>query len=249
MVERTRSKPADTLAIFGIILTIFVVVFPVTWRLQCALLLVAGFLIVELAFHSRWAIHLPNSYRGVIASVAVAALITISWSPVRLQYQKDQPPDVIPILVSPTEPVIVLINESANVAREIKWGLIVWNLDAPAGLNNPLQIPFQAFDFLRPHERSVPEQLFTAAILSAVKPGNRLFGIATVTCPDCATDRNVWVYIEYGKGGWFAPLPTDKGVSMQQLFRLIPEIEKNISASVDEIVPANQRIPIRLLSD
>jgi hypothetical protein len=202
MSEHERSRPTDTLSVVGIILSIFVVVFPVTWRLQCGLLVVANLLIIELAFNSRWTIHLGNRHKRALAFVAVAGFVALSWSPIKLQYQKDQPPDVFPLLAEPKEPVIVLQNESANVAQNIKWGVVIWNVDIPEPNQNPLQIPFQTFDFLRAYQSSAPEQLFTPTILSKVKPGNRLFGYVTAECPECATSRDAWVYIEYGKGGW-----------------------------------------------
>jgi hypothetical protein len=242
-----RLDRADVLGVLGVIIAILVVVLPVTWWLQCGLLAVAAVLISQLAFYSAAMIHRPKSQKLLVAAVTITGLVAISWSPVKSQYQKSQPPDVTPMLVSPEQPAVMLINESANVARNIKWGVVLWNLDSLDRVD-PLPIPYQAFDFIRPREHGGPEQLFNAAILGLIKPGNRLFGYATVDCPDCATTRCVWIYIEYGKGGWYAPLPKEAPfVNTSQLFKMIPEIEKNVSSAMNMMAPAGRRIPIKKL--
>jgi hypothetical protein len=78
-----------------------------------------------------------------------------------------------------------------------------------------------------------------------VKSGDRLFGYVTVSCPECATTRDAWVYIEYGKAGWYAPLSRDAPfVSMNHIFKAIPLVEKNVDSALDEFAPISRRIPI-----
>jgi len=245
MAKRKSLDRADLLAIVSLILTILVVVLPITWWFQCLLLVIVFALVVWLAFVSPWTIGRPWWQKFLFTFVATAALIAVSRSPIKSQYEKQQPPDVIPLFVYPKEPALVLKNNSANTAREIKWGVTLWNLDTP-DRRDPLPIPFALFDFIRPHEFSGAEQLFSRSILPLVKAGDRLFGFAEVSCPDCATTREVWVYIEFGKGGWYMPLSKDAPfVNMNHLFKTITDIEKDTEPAIDAIAPPTQRIPIK----
>jgi hypothetical protein len=92
---------------------------------------------------------LVSILRAVVAAVLIAVLIAITAPSVKSQYQRDQPPDVTSMFVYPEQPALVITNESANIAREIKFGVVLWNPDTPR--LGPLPIPFQTFDFIRPH--------------------------------------------------------------------------------------------------
>jgi len=82
-------------------------------------------------------------------------------------------------------------------------------------------------------------------VASLLKEGNRLFGFAFVVCPDCVQQRDFWVYIVWGKGGWFAPLPDIAPyVHVNTLFKAIPAIIRN-PGLIDTIAPPKSRIEIR----
>ena len=119
-------------------------------------------------------------------------------------------PDVALRFVYPKSPALVLANQSAVIARDIKWLVILWNMDLP-DRNDPLPIPVSTFDWIRPHTQGGPQNLFGSPIVaSLLKPGNRLFGSASVICPECARGRTYIVYIVWDDGGWFSEVENEK---------------------------------------
>jgi hypothetical protein len=113
-------------------------------------------------------------------------------------------PDVALRFVYPKSPALVLVNQSAVLARDIQWFVLLWNTDLP-DRDNPLPIPISEFRFLRPHEQGGPQNLFSSpSVAPLLEPGNRLFGSASVICPECARGRTYIVYIVWNEGGWFS---------------------------------------------
>lgn len=117
-------------------------------------------------------------------------------------------PDLALRFVYSESPAIVLINKSAVVAKDIKWTVVLWNMDLPER-NDPLPIPISSFDWIRAHNESGPLDIFST-VRSLLKTGNRLFGSASVCSPDCVQGRTYVVYIEWGKSGWFAEVKEQK---------------------------------------
>jgi hypothetical protein len=131
---------------------------------------------------------------------------------IKTQMDKETiPPDVAMRLVYPQSPSLVLINRSGGVARDIKWSVVLWNMDLP-GRQSPLPIPVSPFDWLKPSDESGPLNLFDGPLVAELlKPGNRLFGSATVNCPQCDRGRTYIVFIVWGQGGWFSEVDTEPG--------------------------------------
>jgi hypothetical protein len=118
--------------------------------------------------------------------------------------------DVSLKLVYPEAPALVLINNSETIARDIKWTVILLNMDLP-DRNDPLPIPTTTFDWLRPRSHSAPQNLFSAPpVAQLLQPGNRLFGSASVICAGCSRGRTYIVYIVWDQGGWFAEIEDEK---------------------------------------
>lgn len=156
-----------------------------------------------------------------------------------------QGPDVTLRFVYPKSPALILVNTSDKVARDIKWAVLLWNLDLPTRVD-PLPIPVSTFDWIRPHSEGGPTSLFNLPnVTPLLKPGNRLFGSASVSCPDCARGRTFIVYIQWGQGGWFFEVQEEKSGSL-----IIPNhlTEKNITDYYKQFlsnIPERSRIPIR----
>ena len=124
-------------------------------------------------------------------------------------------PDVTPKFVFVESPGLVLVNRSDKIAREIRWAVVLWNIDDPKVYSNPtapemqnnhepLPIPASTVDFIRPHSETGPLNLFGSPIIrSNVKVGDRLIGSASVICPDCARGYTLIVYIVFRQGGWY----------------------------------------------
>jgi hypothetical protein len=126
--------------------------------------------------------------------------------------EKELMTDVILKFVYPQKPVLVLINRSGSVARQVRLNVVLWNLDDPRTYINPnplpnshdpLPIPAATFDFLRPHIEATPQTIFGPSVAPFVRPGQRLVGTAMVDCPDCERGHTYMIYIVYGEGGWY----------------------------------------------
>ncbi len=119
-------------------------------------------------------------------------------------------PDLALRFIYSESPALVLINQSPVVAKDIKWTVAVWNMDLPER-NDPLPIPVSTFDFIRPNNESGPQNLFdTLTVKPLLKPGDRLFGSASVCSPGCIQGRTYVIYIVWGKSGWFAEVREEK---------------------------------------
>lgn len=124
--------------------------------------------------------------------------------------QEKPKPDVSLRFVYPKEPDLIIINRSDSIARDIKWGAAIWNMDLP-DRNDPLPIPTSTFDWLRPHTEGGPQALFgTTLVASLLKPGNRLLGSVSIGCPECPRGRTFIVYIVWAEGGWFSEIESER---------------------------------------
>jgi hypothetical protein len=142
-------------------------------------------------------------------------------------------------------PALVIVNRSGVVAKDIKWMVAVWNLDLP-DRTDPLPIPVQTFDWIPANNEGGPQDLFNGPTVAPLaKTGDRLFGSASVNCPDCFKGRTYVVHIILGSGGWFAEVETEKlGVVL-----IPPKFTKSdlaaYFATLEADVPVASRIQIK----
>jgi len=164
-------------------------------------------------------------------------------------------PDISMRFIYPDSPALVLVNNSDKVARQIKWTVVLWNLDDPRvysggtkhlpDSHEPLRIPVETFDFLRPHVASGPRNLFGRPNVEPfVKEGNRLFGSASVICPDCIRGHTYIVYIEFGRSGWFAEVSDKKSGNLIVPSKLRKDVVLGFFEDMTSKIPESQRIPI-----
>jgi hypothetical protein len=114
------------------------------------------------------------------------------------------PPDVGLRFVYAKSPALLIVNQSGVVARDIKWMVELWDMDAP-NQNSPLPIPTTAFDWIQPHANGGPENLFASPALAHLLTSNtRLVGTAAISCATCTAVHLYVVYITFGQGGWFS---------------------------------------------
>lgn len=245
--RRESLSRADVLAIIGTIIAIVAVVFPMSWWVKALLLFIAAFLLWQLSFKSEWMIHRRLRSKVVALIVSVGLLFGSGWSSIRSAYLESEPPDVIPVLVYPRDPALLLVNRSRRVAFQVKWYVFLVDPDSPS-FPQPLRIPVQTFDFIRPHGGGGPEQVFSPSIRAELKRGDQLFGYVAATCPKCATTREAWLYVDFGKGGWYAPLAKGDHVDISRLSREIPKMKSNLASFMKALVPKGRRIPIRHVS-
>jgi hypothetical protein len=149
---------------------------------------------------------------GIKPTGILIGIVLLLWIPSIIEHVRPakELPDVALQFVYPKSPAVVLVNQSAVIARDIKWSVQLWNMDLP-DRNDPLPIPISTFDWLRPHEQGGPQNLFgNPRVAELLKPGNRLFGSASVICPECARGRTYIVHIVWDEGGWFSEVENVK---------------------------------------
>jgi len=160
------------------------------------------------------------------------------------EFSSTQQPDVVLGFVYSKSPALILINQSSVVARDIKWALALWNIDLP-DRNDPLPIPISTFDFLRPHAKGGPQNLFNSPQLSRLlKTGNRLFGSASIQTPDSIRCRTYVVCIEWGVSGWYAELEEEKLGELIIPSNFLKETRERYFKELEKRVPVQSRIPI-----
>jgi hypothetical protein len=181
-------------------------------------------------------------YVGVsITLVLLAGLLAWTFAP-----SVEGEPDVSLKFVYPTSPALVLTNNTNAVANQIKWTVVLWNLDDPrayagAPPDNPpdaheaLQIPVSTFDFIRAHSTGGPLNLFGSPLVAPyVKSGNRLAGFASAICPNCTRGHTYFVWIVYGQGGWLAELSQYKN---GEVISPRPQTRANVANFFDQFMP------------
>ena len=173
---------------------------------------------------------------GLIVSgiLAIVAFVVLFFAP-GVEY-----PEVTLSFVESREPCIQLHNMSSVVAENIKWALVIFDVDTP-GRHDPLPIPASGLEFLAAKSSSMPIALFSRPqITPLIKPGDVIFGSASVNCPRCSRGSTFWVYIKIGSGGWYSEVksvtngntvslsPTPYlAESVQDLINTIPESGRN----------------------
>jgi hypothetical protein len=149
--------------------------------------------------------------------------------------------------VYPKSPALMIINQSDVVVRDIKWTVILWNMDLPER-GDPLPIPVQTFDWLKAYDEGGPQNLFNSPLVAPLlKPGNRLFGSASVNCPTCTRGRTYIVYIVWGEGGWFSEVETEKS-GRTLIPATVPfsrDSREKYFEALEAIVPEQARLPIK----
>ena len=157
---------------------------------------------------------------------------------------KESPADVALRFVYPKSPALIIANLSHSLVRDIKWIVALWNMDLP-DRNDPLPIPVSTFDWLKAREESGPQNLFNGPFVAPLlKPGNRLFGSASVDCPACARGRTYIVYIVWGQGGWFSEVENEKSGSVIIPGNFLKDSREKYFKALETSIPENSRLSI-----
>ena len=137
-------------------------------------------------------------------------------------------------------PLLKVFNLSDVTARQVLYGVGIWDIDNLEKQVNPLPIPAKTIDFIKPHHFSGPINLF----YPLVNPGTRLFGSVSVDCADCVRGRTYWVYIEFGHGGWYAEIPGEVSGEIKVPRLVSATAVTELADSEIKSIPTEQRIPI-----
>jgi hypothetical protein len=176
--------------------------------------------------------------------IAIWPLLAPSGEAARFEaVQREQADlDVSLRFIYPQSPALVLVNRSTRVAREIKWSAAFWNMDLPER-NDPLPIPVQTFDWIQPGKEGGPQGLFAAPTVSSlIRPGDRLMGSVSVTCPLCKRGRAFVVWIKWGTEGWYAEATDQEGLLLPR--RFLRENRERYFVTLEQLAPPAARIAI-----
>jgi hypothetical protein len=114
------------------------------------------------------------------------------------------PPDVAMCLVYPERPALLLANQSDQVAEQIKYTYVLFDLDSSTP-DVPLMIPIGLYEFIKPRSWGGPMNIFDQSLVApAIKNGDRIVGSIGVQCPKCSVGRSYLVSMVLGQGGWYS---------------------------------------------
>jgi len=108
-------------------------------------------------------------------------------------------------------PSLILENNSNRIAENIVYGVAIFDLNFPEAIapapatRVPLPIVGGKVDFLRPHNSTAGHDIFLR-VSQKIRRGDKIFGYLTADCPTCEFKSGIWVYYEWGNGGWYAPI-------------------------------------------
>jgi hypothetical protein len=152
-------------------------------------------------------------------------------------------PDVTIRLVYPSSVAVLIVNLSSVIARQPKYWSAVWDIDR-SNFQDPLPLPAFQGDWIRPHEAMGPESFIALPqVQSAIKKGDRLFGMIAITCPECLKTRYFWLYVVQGASGWYTPLHDGESPNLSAMLRALPQIQKDPEAFFSD-VPIKERIAV-----
>ncbi len=185
-----------------------------------------------------------KTLRLTLSGLVFVGATIFGWDRAR---QLAELPDVDLIFVYPTDVSPYMVNSTDKVVQQPKYQVTLWNLDHHEK-RNPLPIPTQTGDFIRPHNAWGPnEMLGLPAVRPLVSVGDHLFGFAQALCPDCKRNHYYWVYIEHGKLGWYCELPSGQLININVLFQKIVEIANARDTWINEVAPPACRTPVKQL--
>jgi hypothetical protein len=208
----------------------------------CASILLFG--IVRATNLTRWI-----AIIGVVILLAAAILLDRAF-PMSKTITPPLPeakPDLVGWIVNPTSPQLLLWPTGA-VARSVEADPLLWDIDRDDKTSGDSLIVNQMrYDWIRPDQHGGPSSLLDSRdIQNVVKPGHRIFGYLTLTCPECDRVRLYWIYFVYGQGGWFAEIPKGIAPNPKAIGNSIPLLRRNNALLQQELgnIPEISRIPI-----
>ncbi len=130
-------------------------------------------------------------------------------------------------IVNPTAPAVNVVPLNSVGARDVKEDPLVWDLDLD-DLTHSLRINEAKFDWIRPDQRGGPFPVLQSDDAKGkVKPGHRILGFISVTCPLCKRVRYYWIYFVWGQGGWYSEIPEGRIPLTNTIALALPEIRRD----------------------
>jgi hypothetical protein len=224
--------PNAPLAIFGLVFWVGVILFlcPLpTWALW-------------VLFNQRLRL---GALKAILACTGVwVALLVFFWffvGSTLARWEVTPQPELTLCFIGYDRPTLVVLNVSDQVAENIVWQTVLFDLDSPTP-DNTLQIPGQKLEYLKPATKlsngAVMEDLFSFTVgPQVVKSGDRIVGSAAASCPKCLHEKTFLLSIILGSGGWYSQsaedtsggliLPPDgKAMTMYKMLQSLPTVSR-----------------------
>lgn len=165
-------------------------------------------------------------------------------------YLKPTPefPDITLQLFDPESPTLLVKNPSRVLAKDIKYQIGIFNVDLPlepTAFRHPLPILVQEINWIKSNDEIGPTDVFNTQLVSPLlKKGNRLVGTIAVNCAECLRGRTYFVYINWGKDGWYSEIKDEQSGRNRGPSVLREGILEAYLNFVESKVPQADRIPI-----
>jgi len=129
------------------------------------------------------------------------------------------------------------------IAKDVRYDLTAWDLDLDK--DDSLCIFSHSEPWIRPGENVYPYSFVARKeVAPLVKNGDKLLGLASISCPECIATKSYLVFAINGQGGWFFEYPKGMSPNLPKISKLIPAIRKNPEKYFSDI-PLSARIPIK----
>lgn len=189
---------------------------------------------------------LLSAYRSLVALVSFPLLLLGAYLTLLELRTALARPDAVLVFAEPQSPLFKVINDSDAVMRDAKYGFHIYDLDAVGDEDGPLNllIPFQSLEPIRPQAGMGPWTIESLSLRKdGIKPGHRLFGWASISCPECLRRRVYWIYSKFGEEGWYAEIPDAEQARVQpNLARIVNSDDpENL---IERVVPSRARVPL-----
>jgi hypothetical protein len=197
---------------------------------------------------------------GAVAGIAILAGTPQLFSMINDKQRLAMPPQIAIRFVYPENPSLQILNLSDVTARDIRYGVGMWNMNKLDKKNTPLPIPSGGVDFLRPRQAGGPLGIFS--VIEPIDQGAELFGSINIQCPDCLSSKTYVVYIVWGQGGWYGQnleitdgIIIPKGVKLSDasssdmsdfanfLVRSVPEARRAKIETPDDLMSIGDELP------
>jgi hypothetical protein len=177
---------------------------------------------------------------------------TAPTQPLR-QPQEASPPDLGVMFFSQAgEPRFVIFNAGDTAGLRPKWTIALSDYTneyyphykSDPNSSEPLPIPTaEQDDFVKGHSYLGNFEILNNLTLQYVQPGDRLFGVLSISCMNCPGARQYWFYWKMGESGWYAPFsPVKEGA---RLFKEPNLSDAEIDMLILNLVPLESRIAIK----
>ncbi len=166
---------------------------------------------------------LLGAYRSLLAFVGFPIVIVGGIYTYQRLAEQLARPDLALTFSGPKMANVSVWNVSETVVRDPKYSVVLFNVDAKDDPRNPLPIPTELGDYIRPGERWGPNQMISRPqVVARIENGDELCGWAHATCPECPR-HSYWVFIRHGESGWFAEMGDNEFPDMTKIAALLKD--------------------------